>query len=221
MINVICQLIIMARSREGKKNSVIKASKYESSLQCFMKSVLLLGKLNLWYLEMPQCASALLTVMRELSQFEDWNAAAATKPCSEILSISLHLVGFFPLAIKSWCWCFISPSLNAIENLFLKIWSIFGSKTLSVRHVEPYVHLSFNLCFHSSSSSPECVTRVLAHFFAAISLCVLPLFLHFWFLCWWANYVGCFFLIFTFFPWAYSGRCLAVIAVEITVWLKK
>lgn len=75
-------------------------------------------------------------------RFDDWNAAA-TKPCSEILSICLPL-GIF--AIKSF-------SLSAVENFFLKIWSIFGSKTLSVRRNEPGVHPSFNLCFYGSSSS--------------------------------------------------------------------
>lgn len=47
MINVICQLIIMARSREGKKrNCVIKPSKYVSSLWYFIKSLVLVGNLT-------------------------------------------------------------------------------------------------------------------------------------------------------------------------------
>lgn len=67
MINVICQLIIMARSREGKKrNFIIKPSKYVSFV-ILHKVFGSCGKLNLWYLEMPKCTFALFTVMREFS----------------------------------------------------------------------------------------------------------------------------------------------------------
>lgn len=62
MINVICQLIIMARSREGKKrNCIIKPSRYVSFV-ILHKVFGSCGKLNLWYLEMPKCTFALFTV---------------------------------------------------------------------------------------------------------------------------------------------------------------
>lgn len=66
MINVICQLIIMARSREGKKrNYIIKTSKW-FFIAVFHIVFVFCGKINLWYLEMPKWAFALST-LRELS----------------------------------------------------------------------------------------------------------------------------------------------------------
>lgn len=54
--------------------------------------------------------------------FQDWNAATA-KSCSEILRIYVQLLIF---AVKIF-------SLNALKNIFLKIWSIFDSKALNIR----------------------------------------------------------------------------------------
>lgn len=130
--------------------------------------------------------------------FEDWNVAVVTKPYSEILSICAHLVIF---AIKSF-------ALNAMENLFLKIWSIFGIKTLSV---EPCVHPSFSLHFCSSFSS-EC------------HLCFGSFLCHHFFVCVWLTspflvpmLLSLLCRLLGFFPWTYSGRCFAIIAIEITI----
>lgn len=116
------------------------------------------GKLNLWYLETPKCTFALFTVMRIL-YFEDWKAAAA-KPYSEIFSMCVQLL---ILAIKSF-------SLNAIKNLVLKIWSIFGSKALSLRQIKSCVHPSFHSHFYTSSSPVLSYTCFLGNFFVLISL---------------------------------------------------
>lgn len=102
MINVICQLIIMARSREGReRNCVIKNSKYHSSLQNFKKSLVFVE--NLIY-DIQKCLSALFpAVMKGFS------------------TLKAEMLLFLPSpALKSWVSEFCSQFLEFLQKLLLE-----------------------------------------------------------------------------------------------------